>query len=74
MYTDGISEAHDKEGNQYSDEKLIDDISAFDTVDADSIGNSIINNIDDYAADTEQFDDITLLIIHYENMLLNKTP
>ncbi|MFV2005560.1 MAG: SpoIIE family protein phosphatase [Gammaproteobacteria bacterium] len=66
MYTDGISEAHDKEDRQYSDEKLIRLISGFDKINADDIGNSIINNVDDHAADTEQFDDITLLIIHLE--------
>jgi len=66
MYTDGISEAHNKKGNQYSDEKLINYISSFDTSsDVEFIGNQIIKNVDDYASDTEQFDDITLLLIHY---------
>ena len=64
MYTDGISEAHNKQGEQYTDEKLIELISTFDEASTDMIGNSIINSVDDFAVGTEQFDDITLLIIH----------
>lgn len=64
MYTDGISEAHNKDGDQYTDEKLIEFISTFDETNTDMIGNSIINSVDGFAVDTEQFDDITLLIIH----------
>jgi sigma-B regulation protein RsbU (phosphoserine phosphatase) len=65
MYTDGISEAHNKQGGQYTDEKLIDLISTFDETSVDMIGNGIIDSVDGFAADTEQFDDITLLIIHF---------
>ena len=66
MYTDGISEAHDKNNNQYSDEKLIDLVSSISTDDMEEIGNKIIASVDNFAISTEQFDDITLLIIRYE--------
>ncbi|PCI08487.1 MAG: hypothetical protein COB77_02115 [Gammaproteobacteria bacterium] len=66
MYTDGISEAHDINSNQYTDERLIELITKNDSSDIKSIGNKIINSVDDFAADTEQFDDITLLIIRYD--------
>jgi len=66
MYTDGISEAHDKNNAQYTDEKLIDFISNIDTGTSEDTGNKILKSVDDFAADTEQFDDITLLIIRYE--------
>jgi sigma-B regulation protein RsbU (phosphoserine phosphatase) len=65
MYTDGISEAHNKNGDQYTDEKLIHTIADLETTAPDNIGNSIINEVDSFAADTEQFDDITLLIVHH---------
>ncbi|NOR43321.1 MAG: SpoIIE family protein phosphatase, partial [Gammaproteobacteria bacterium] len=65
MYTDGISEAHNKQGEQYTDGKLIELISTFDETNVDVIGNGIIDSVDSFAADTEQFDDITLLIIHF---------
>ncbi len=66
MYTDGISEAHDKDSNQYSDEKLIDLITHTDTSNVELAGSSIIKSVDDFAGEAEQFDDITILIIRYE--------
>jgi len=66
MYTDGISEAHDKNANQYTDEKLISLISKSGSAKAKEIGEEIINSVDMFAVDTEQFDDITLLIINYQ--------
>lgn len=66
MYTDGITEAHDINSNQYSDEKLIELITHTDTSNAEEAGNAIIKSVDDFADDAEQFDDITLLIIRYE--------
>ncbi len=66
MYTDGISEAHDDHQAQYSDEKLIALIKTTNIGNSDEAGDIIINDVDKFAGDNEQFDDITLLIIHYE--------
>ena len=66
MYTDGISEAHDIDSKQYSDEKLIDLITNIDTVNSEETGNKIIQSVDEFADKAEQFDDITILIIRYE--------
>jgi sigma-B regulation protein RsbU (phosphoserine phosphatase) len=66
MYTDGISEAHDTENNQYTDERLIELTSKTNPDDAEKEGNIIMDSVDEFAAGTEQFDDITLLIIRYE--------
>ena len=66
MYTDGISEAHDIDSKQYSDEKLFDLISNIDTSNSEETGTTIIRSVDDFAGEAEQFDDITILIIRYE--------
>lgn len=66
MYTDGISEAHNKNNQQYTDEKLVNLISTIDANNIKITGKTIIDSVDDFAGDAEQFDDITLLIIHYE--------
>ena len=66
MYTDGISEAHDTNNNQYSDEKLIALIAGIKSSNTEETGNKIIESVDNFSAGTEQFDDITLLIIQYE--------
>lgn len=66
MYTDGISEAHDSKGAQYTDMRLTSLIGSMHSTSIEDIGTSIIKSVDNFAADTAQFDDITLLIIHYE--------
>ncbi len=66
MYTDGISEAHDIDSNQYSDERLLELITNTDTSSAEETGNRIISSVDRFAGEAEQFDDITILIIRYE--------
>ena len=66
MYTDGISEAHDIDSNQYSDEKLIELITNIDTSNSEETGNKIIDSVNNFADKVEQFDDITILIIRYQ--------
>jgi len=66
MYTDGISEAHDTDNNQYTDERLLELVTQISTDDIKETGNKILENVDDFARGAEQFDDITLLMIHYE--------
>ena len=66
MYTDGISEAHDLNDEQYGDEQLIELVSSADVTDIQKTGTTIIENVDDFSQGTEQFDDITLMIIRYE--------
>lgn len=66
MYTDGISEAHNTKQDQYTDERLLDFISNNDSNNAKILGDKIIKDVEAFAHGAEQFDDITLLIIHYE--------
>lgn len=66
MYTDGISEAHDSNDEQYSDEKLLEFVTNLETLNVEDMGKKIITSVDTFAEGTEQFDDITLLIIHFE--------
>lgn len=66
MYTDGISEAHDSEGEQYGDDRLTDHLSQEQSENTKIIGTNILKAVDEHAAGTEQFDDITLLIIRYQ--------
>lgn len=66
MYTDGISEAHDNEGGQYTDERLLELVTELAPMSVEDSGNKIIESVFTFAKGTEQFDDITLLIIHFE--------
>ncbi len=66
MYTDGISEAHDSEDGQYTDERLLELVTDLAPMSVEDTGNKIIESVFSFAAGTEQFDDITLLIVHFE--------
>ena len=66
MYTDGISEAHNKHNEQYTDEGLLEFISTqttdTETPDTKTLGSSILESVEIFSAGTTQFDDITLFI------------
>jgi len=66
MYTDGISEAHDTKGNQYTDKRLHHLLRQNNNHDLEKTGKQILSEVDVFSNGTEQFDDITLLIIRYE--------
>lgn len=61
LYTDGVTEANDKDSNLYGEERLLKvieeqrDKSSMDQV------NNIIANLNEYMTGTEQFDDITIM-------------
>lgn len=67
MYTDGISEAQDKNGICWGKENII---SALDSLDTDKcdlkfISETVCNKVYDFMGDMPQSDDITMLIIKY---------
>jgi len=66
MYTDGISEAHDINSEQYGEQKLIELIASTDVSNIQQTGTRLIESVDRFSQGTEQFDDITLMIIRYE--------
>ncbi len=66
LYTDGITEAHDSNDNQYTDQRLIHLLKTQGTDNIENIGRNIIQSVDHFAKGTEQFDDITLLLFYYK--------
>lgn len=66
MYTDGISEAHNTQQQQFGDETLIALIGTVTFDDLSAAGKMIIDEVDRFASGTDQFDDITLFILRYE--------
>ena len=67
MYTDGITEAHNSQDEQYGEERLLALLDNCRSVDAAQTGNRIISDVSNFAGSREQFDDITLLIIRRKN-------
>jgi phosphoserine phosphatase RsbU/P len=63
MFTDGISEAMNRQLEEYGEERLEELIRAKSTDTAKEILDSIVNSVQNYADPTNQSDDITALIM-----------
>jgi sigma-B regulation protein RsbU (phosphoserine phosphatase) len=67
MYTDGISEAFNSSGEQYSEERLISFVDNETDSNAEHLGKTIMADVDQFADVSEQSDDITLMVIFHGN-------
>ncbi len=63
LFTDGITEAMNKDGEEYSDEKLEALVLKYSDLNSSEICEIIRNSVFEHAAGTVQSDDITLLIV-----------
>lgn len=64
-YTDGVTEAMDKDGRLFSTERLIDVARKSDAEAAKDMVEIIAASVHEYASGATQSDDITVLAIHY---------
>jgi len=65
MYTDGISEAFNSSGEQYSEQRLIEFTGNEASCNAEHLGHRIMSDVDQFADVSEQSDDITLMVIFH---------
>lgn len=63
LFTDGISEAMNNKGEEYSDERLEKYATGLIGYDADEILDKITSNVHDFTEGAPQSDDITMVII-----------
>lgn len=66
LYTDGVTEAHSMTNSLYGEERLLELLNKTDGMALSDIANTIKRSVDDYAGETEQFDDITILALRYK--------
>ncbi|MCQ2551507.1 MAG: SpoIIE family protein phosphatase [Clostridia bacterium] len=62
LYTDGVTEATDKGGNLYGEDRLIEFINSRADAPIERVLHGIRRDIDDFVGEAEQFDDITMLL------------
>ena len=62
-FTDGITEAMDPEKNEYGDARFMDVIKASSGHSAAEIADAIVKDVEKFAKNAEQSDDISLLVI-----------
>jgi serine phosphatase RsbU (regulator of sigma subunit) len=65
LYTDGVTEAMNKIGEEFGLKRLEDIIKKSSSLTADEILENVLKEIKDFTAGIPQFDDITLLIIKF---------
>lgn len=63
FYTDGITEANNKNGEEYGEEKLINVLKQNSDKSSSIILNMIKDSVIEFAKDTSQYDDITLIVL-----------
>ena len=65
LYTDGITEAFDDEGNQFSEERLLEVMNRSKSKNSSQLVMDIRQEIKKFVKNAEQSDDITILAVSY---------
>ena len=67
LYTDGVTEAIDVQENAYGEDRLLRLLNENKCVDSKSLCKLVKNDIDSFAGEAAQFDDITMLSLKFNN-------
>ena len=65
VYTDGITDAKNKEGLRFGESGILTSLNNCTEIGAEESTACIMNDINEFSADTEQFDDITMLCFRF---------
>ena len=65
VYTDGVPEAVNENNEMFGTGRMIDVLNAGKTAELKELLENMKKSIEDFAGDTEQFDDMTMLAIRY---------
>ncbi len=65
LYTDGVTEATDKEDKLYGEDRLADFLTANSQLDVTEALTAVKADVDRFAGEREQFDDITMMAFDY---------
>ena len=66
VYTDGVTEATDAEGEMFGTERLLDALNQKGEESPEDIINQVRSSVKGFVKDAEQFDDLTMLCIEYK--------
>lgn len=65
MYTDGITETLDKDGNEFGEERLLNLIIEYNELNPDEIKSKVFSDMEKFSRGGKKLDDITLIIAKY---------
>jgi sigma-B regulation protein RsbU (phosphoserine phosphatase) len=63
LYTDGVTEAQDRQRDFFGEERLLAVAQAHQSGSADEIAAALMQEIQDFTGDQPQFDDIALVVL-----------
>lgn len=63
LYTDGVTEAIDKNQKLYGENRLLETLSSLNDLSAEYVCRSVKKSVDEFVGEAEQFDDITMLCL-----------
>jgi serine phosphatase RsbU (regulator of sigma subunit) len=67
LYSDGITEAMNSDGDEYGQERLSEVLSRSDALEAAETCDRVLNEVAAFAGSTPQHDDITLVVVRVRN-------
>mgnify|MGYP006288861475 CR=1 FL=1 len=65
QYTDGINEAQNPDGEEYGLDRFVDSIKASASSDVEVVSNGVLEGLNVFVRNAEQYDDITLLTVKW---------
>ena len=65
IYTDGVVEARDEGERFYGEERLLKTLDVLREREPNALCKEVLEDVDSYVGDTEQYDDITMLALRY---------
>jgi sigma-B regulation protein RsbU (phosphoserine phosphatase) len=65
LYTDGITEAMNPDGEQFSNERLVESLQRVNGSPVENIVGKVIDNVKEFTAGATQSDDMTILAVKY---------
>ena len=66
VYTDGVTEATDRDNRLFGEERLVEALNIDPDASPEECIKNVKNSIDEFIGDAEQFDDITMLGLRYK--------
>ena len=66
LYTDGVPEATTEQNEQFGPERMVEALNRMQSADPKTLVEYMLQTVDEFDGDAQQFDDITMLAIRYK--------
>ncbi|MDE0091799.1 MAG: SpoIIE family protein phosphatase [Oligoflexia bacterium] len=67
LYTDGVTEANNREKEEFGEKRLMEVLSQSANRPIQKVGESLLKSVKKFAEETQQYDDITCVLLKYED-------